>query len=155
MLTLQLIAKRTNKANLYSSVDYVAAAYVDIFSATPIDQISNTAIWLCEFQATGGEIAQALGRKHGSAPTIFRQSLATVERMIDTRLAKGDMTAIALTYRYPWGEMTEDKHSGEKLWTVKDYRKTTLNEVVVEGKLGHYKELPPQFVAGLKATFDK
>lgn len=138
---------------MYSSIDYVAAAYVDIFATTPIDQIPNRVVRLCEFRATGSEIAQALDQRHGTPPKIFRQSIATVEQMIDTRLANGDMTAIALTYRCPWGEGTNNKYSAEDVWTVEGYRKTTLTEVVVEGKLGQYKALPPPFVEGLKATF--
>ena len=126
---------------------------MDIFCTTPIAKLQDRIIRLCEFRATGSEITDALRRRHGKAPEIFRQSLAAVEQEIDARLAKGDMTAVALSYRHPWGEGTNNKYNPEDVWTVKDYPKTTLDEVVVQGQLGSYKDLPSKLAEGLESTF--
>ncbi|KAJ3458943.1 hypothetical protein MRS44_013052 [Fusarium solani] len=58
-----------------STADYVAAAYVSIFTGNPIPEISNRAIGVIELAPTGEEIAEALRKKHGEEPKIFTQSV--------------------------------------------------------------------------------
>ena len=130
----------------------MAAAYVAIFAESPIAQIQNRAIGLTEFLATGSDIAKALERKHGAPPQVYRQSLEQVDKEIQSRITKGDMTALVFVYRRPWGEGKQVELVGNDVWDVKGYEKATLEELVVEGKLEPYKEFPPPFAAAIEAT---
>ena len=42
---------------------------------------------------------------------------------------------------------------GGDVWEVKDYAKATLQDLIVEGRLEAYREMPPQVPAYFNATF--
>ncbi|KAF4968098.1 hypothetical protein FSARC_4459 [Fusarium sarcochroum] len=123
--------------------DYVAAAYAAIFPQTPIAKLGNRNIGLRELTCTGSEVAATLQRRHGMHPKVFRHGLEQTRREIEARIEKGDLTALAFSYRYPWGAGQQVKLVGDDIWDVQGYSKTTLEEVIAESRLGTYKELPP------------
>ncbi|KAH8632622.1 NmrA-like protein [Alternaria alternata] len=126
----------------YSTVGYVAAAYVSIFTTTPVAEISNRAIGLVELAPTGAEIAAALEEKHGKEPKIFRQSIEKVEEDFSHRL-DSDLSALtpAWYYRKLWGTGELTSLLGSDIWDVPRYKKATLEDLVVNGKVGHYRDL--------------
>ncbi|KAH6957483.1 hypothetical protein DER45DRAFT_632392 [Fusarium avenaceum] len=132
---------------------YVAAAYVAIFTRTPIAQLSGRAIGLREFICTGSEIAAAQQRRHGVPPKVYHHSLEQAKKEIEVRMRKGDLSAFIFSYRCPWGAGQQVELVGDDLWDVQGYRKTTLEEVVVKGKMEPYKEFPPSFTTALESTF--
>ena len=131
----------------------MASAYASIFAKTPVDEIKNRAIGLSELIVTGSDIFQALHRKHNSPPKVFRQSLDQVDEEVSTRLSKGDRVAIVFVYRRPWGSGTQIDLVGNDIWEVEGYKKATLDELLVEGKMEPYKDFPPQFTEAISATF--
>ncbi|KAH7043768.1 nmrA-like family protein [Macrophomina phaseolina] len=124
------------------TVDYVAAAYVSIFATTPIAEISNRAIGLVELAPTGEEIAAALQKKHGKKPKIFRQSIEKVMEEFSVRL-KSDLSALAPAwyYRKLWGTGELTSLLGSDIWDLPWYKKATLDDLIVEGKVGRYRDL--------------
>lgn len=124
------------------TVGYVAAAYVSIFTTTPVAEISNRAIGLVELAPTGAEIAAALEEKHGKEPKIFRQSIEKVEEDFSHRL-DSDLSALAPAwyYRKLWGTGELTSLLGSDIWDVPRYKKATLEDLVVNGKVGHYRDL--------------
>ncbi|KAH6722660.1 nmrA-like family protein [Leptodontidium sp. MPI-SDFR-AT-0119] len=86
----------------YSTVEYVAAAYVSIFTTTPIAEISNRAIGL-----------------YGKKPKIFQQSIEKVNEQFLDRL-KSDMSALAPAwyYRKLWGTGELTSLLGSDIWDL-------------------------------------
>lgn len=123
-------------------MDYVAAAYVSIFATTPIAEISNRAIGLVELAPTGEDIAAALQKKHGKKPKIFRQSIEKVMEEFSARL-KSDLSALAPAwyYRKLWGTGELTSLLGSDIWDLPSYKKATLDDLIVEGKVGRYRDL--------------
>ncbi|KAI9151228.1 hypothetical protein HJFPF1_08427 [Paramyrothecium foliicola] len=76
------------------SADYVAAAYVSIFTASPVSEISNRAIGLVELAPTGEEIAAALEKKHGKPPTIFNQTVEKAVAELNSHLASDSIMSL-------------------------------------------------------------
>jgi hypothetical protein len=124
-----------------STRPYVAQAYVEVFAYTPIDQLAGRVIGLSELQASGQEIATALTRKHsGSPPDIRREPLHAIEGSIEN----GAPGALALYCRKIWGEGRQPGMIGSDVYTVRGRRKSTLEELVVEGKVDDYRIMPQQ-----------
>ncbi|KAH9213917.1 nmrA-like family protein [Leptodontidium sp. 2 PMI_412] len=124
------------------TVEYVAAAYVSIFTTSPIAEISNRAIGLVELAPTGEDIATALQKKHGKKPKIFRQSIEKVNEQFSDRL-KSDMSALAPAwyYRKLWGTGELTSLLGSDIWDLRSYKKATLDDLIVERKVGSYRDL--------------
>ncbi|KAI0376617.1 NmrA-like family protein [Hypomontagnella monticulosa] len=135
------------------SRNYVAAAYASIFANTPPEQLQGRAIGLSELKATGNEIVAALNKKHGSEPQILRHSLEKVEDEIDTCIRNGVPLALAWYCRKAWGNGTLVKGVGEDIWEVEEYKKATLEDLLIAGKLEPYRNIPPQAVQAFNSTF--
>ncbi|KAI2623069.1 NmrA-like family protein [Hypoxylon sp. NC1633] len=131
---------------------YVAAAYASIFASTPPAQLAGRAIGLSELRATGYEIAAALKKKHGAEPQILRHSLEKADNEADKCIATGSLFSLHWDCRKAWGNGNFIKGVGEDFWEVKGYRKLTLDELLVDGKLEPYRDLPHALVAQLFAT---
>ncbi|GLA28229.1 NAD(P)-binding protein [Aspergillus phoenicis ATCC 13157] len=122
--------------------DYVAAAYVDIFTTRPIHTIQNRTITLSELAPTGMEIAAIMKKKNGSDPSIATRSIEEVDRMIEDCISKESNLAVPSYCRKIWGTGQMMKMLPDDLWEVKDYRKATLEDLVLGGKLESYRALP-------------
>lgn len=46
------------------------------------------------------------------------------------------------------------KGVGDDIWDVKGYEKATLDELLVEGKLEPYRDLPPQVTQAFYSMFN-
>ncbi|KAH7240458.1 hypothetical protein B0J15DRAFT_538082 [Fusarium solani] len=115
-----------------STADYVAAAYVSIFTGNPIPEISNRAIGVIELAPTGEEIAEALRKKHGEEPKIFTQSVEKATADFHTHR----------TSNHPlWGTGELTSMLGSDIWDVPGYRKATVDDLIVEGKVNPYQDL--------------
>ncbi|PIG83715.1 nmrA-like family protein [Aspergillus arachidicola] len=76
--------------------DYVAAAYVDIFTTRPISTIQNRTIGLSELAPTGMEIAAIMKKKNARDPSIATRSLEKVEKTIENCISQESNFAIPL-----------------------------------------------------------
>ncbi|KAI0465551.1 NAD(P)-binding protein [Xylaria cf. heliscus] len=133
--------------------NYVAAAYASIFAKTPPSQLQGRAIGISELKATGNEIAAALREKHGAEPQKIIHSLEKVDAEIDRGIQNGIPTALSWYCRKAWGVGDIVKGMGEDMWEMEGYQKATLRELLVEGKLERYKDIPPQVAQLFDAAF--
>ncbi|KAM0209898.1 hypothetical protein ACHAQD_010917 [Fusarium lateritium] len=122
--------------------DYVAAAFVDIFTARPINTIQNRTITLSELAPTGTEIAAVIEQKNGIAPSIATRSLEEINQVIEDCLSKESNFAVPSYCRKMWGTGEMFKMLPDELWEVKDYKKATLEDLIIGGKLEDYRALP-------------
>ncbi|KAF1731558.1 Eugenol synthase 1 [Beauveria bassiana] len=131
----------TEKASM-CTVNYVAAAYVSIFTTNPVSEISNRAIGLVELAPTGQEIAAALEKRHGRKPDIFTQSTEQVTAEFLARL-DSDLSALAPAWywRKLWGTGDLTRLLGSDIWHVPNVRKATLDDLIVKGEVGTYRDL--------------
>ncbi|KAM3546140.1 hypothetical protein ARSEF1564_001039, partial [Beauveria bassiana] len=131
----------TEKASM-CTVDYVAAAYVSIFTTNPVSEISNRAIGLVELAPTGQEISAALEKRHGRKPDIFTQSTEQVTAEFLARL-DSDLSALAPAWywRKLWGTGDLTRLLGSDIWHVPNVRKATLDDLIVKGEVDTYRDL--------------
>ncbi|KAM3477375.1 hypothetical protein MY8738_006457 [Beauveria namnaoensis] len=131
----------TEKASM-CTVDYVAAAYVSIFTTNPVSEISNRAIGLVELAPTGQEIAAALEKRHGRKPDIFTQSTEQVTAEFLARL-DSDLSALAPAWywRKLWGTGDLTRLLGSDIWHVPNVPKATLDDLIVKGEVETYRDL--------------
>ncbi|KAI0150617.1 NAD(P)-binding protein [Xylariaceae sp. FL1272] len=127
----------------FATRKYVAAAYASIFAQTPPSQLAGRHIGIFEFKATGEEIAAAMRERNGTEPEKFSHSLDKVDDELTRSVAAGSPTAMSWHLRKAWGLGEIVPGIGNDIWEVDGYKKTTLRELLVENKLGAYKELPP------------
>ncbi|KAI3325373.1 NAD(P)-binding protein [Xylariaceae sp. AK1471] len=139
-----------NQQLSFCTRNYVAAAYASIFARTPPAQLQGRAIGLSEFKATGNEIAAVLKEKYGAEPQKFVHTLEKVDGEIDQCLKSDNPTALSWYCRKAWGVGDVVRGLGEDVWEVEGYKKATLRELLLEGKLEPYKDIPPQ----VKKLFD-
>ncbi|KAJ0161116.1 hypothetical protein CTA2_6759 [Colletotrichum tanaceti] len=132
---------------------YVAAAYASVFAATPVSQLENRAIALCELAPTGREIEAALEAKHGVAPRVSAHSLGRVDGEVEGGLQSGSPFTLAWYCRKIWATGQQCRMVGTDFWEVDGYDKATLEDLVVGGKLGAYREMPLQVVEYFKKCF--
>ncbi|GKT52982.1 NmrA-like family protein [Colletotrichum tofieldiae] len=123
---------------------YVAEAYATIFATTPIGQLENRAIALRELAPTGRDIAAALQAKYGVAPQTSSHSLEKVNGEVEQGLESGSPFTLAWYCRKIWATGQQAQMVGSDFWEVNGYEKSTLEDLVVGGKLEAYREMPPQ-----------
>ncbi|KAE8339362.1 hypothetical protein BDV24DRAFT_176043 [Aspergillus arachidicola] len=141
------------KLILCSTKDYVAAAYVDIFTTRPISTIQNRTIGLSELAPTGMEIAAIMKKKNGRDPSIATRSLEKVEKTIENCISQESNFAIPAYCRKIWGTGEMMKMLPDDLWEIKDYRKASLEDLVIGGRLESYRVLPDFVLEYLKRMF--
>ncbi|KAK5731374.1 hypothetical protein LTR15_001314 [Elasticomyces elasticus] len=129
--------------------NYVAAAYVSIFAKTPIAELENRTIGLCELRPTGNEIASILAQAHGRDTTVTSDSLAKVSAGVTRCLAEGSPFALMWYCRKVWATGQQSKMVGSDIWEVRGYTKATLQTLLAEGKLEPYREMPPQIIGAM------
>ncbi|KAI1817020.1 NAD(P)-binding protein [Poronia punctata] len=133
-----------NQQLSFCTRNYVAAAYASIFAQTSPDELQGRAIGPSEFKATGRDIAAVLQEKHGVEPQKFYHSIEKVDSQLEDDFINGRPTALSRHCRKAWGTGELVKGLGKDIWEVPGYKKATLRELLLEGKLEPYKELPPQ-----------
>lgn len=119
-----LVAERT--LNSLSSRNYVAAGYVSIFVYSPSSSLIGRTIGLNELHPTGKEIAAAMEEYHGKPPHVAHDSIENMR----VQAMKGDLAALV---RKKMGDGTHGV--GTDVWDVPEYPKTSIRELVVQGKL--------------------
>ncbi|KAI1135649.1 NmrA-like family protein [Hypoxylon sp. FL0543] len=132
---------------------YVAAAYASIFASTPPAKLAGRAIGISEMKATGSEIAVVLTKKHGAEPEVFRHSLEKVNTEIETCIKNGHPLSLAWCCRKAWGNGTLVKGVGEDIWEVEGYKKATVEELLLDGKLEPYRNVPQHVIDMFNSTF--
>ncbi|KAF7671036.1 hypothetical protein GT037_010817 [Alternaria burnsii] len=130
--------------------NYVAAAYVDIFTSRPISTIQNRTITLSELAPTGMDIAAVMKQKNGADPLIETRSLEDVDRTIEDHISKQSNLAVPSYCRKMWGSGEMIKMLPDELWEIKDYKKATLEDLVLDEKVGSYRVLPDFIVDYLR-----
>ncbi|KAI8960081.1 NmrA-like family protein [Daldinia sp. FL1419] len=144
-----------DSANQQASIctrNYVAAAYASIFASTPVEQLQDRKIGLAEFRATGEEIAAALKKKHGAEPQIFRHSLGKIDNELDNAIKTGSPLSLSWYCRKAWGEGIIAK-GVTNLWEVEGYKKATLEDLLLGGKLEPYRDVGPQIAKAFDSIF--
>ena len=136
-----------------STRDYVAAAYAAIFAKTPVSQLCDRSIGLTELSPTGEEIAKALEEKNGSPAGIFKHSLEKVDNEISDCLRSGSPFALAWYCRKIWGSGKQADMVGSDMWDVGGRRKAGIRELIADGQLGSYRDMPPQVDEYFDSTF--
>ncbi|KAJ4180014.1 hypothetical protein NW755_012054 [Fusarium falciforme] len=139
------------KANM-TTRDYVAAAYVSIFTANEIAKIQNRTISLTELAPTGDEIAVAMTQKNGAEPEITIHSLEKVQTAFKNCVEAGEIFALAWFCRKIWGTGELMAMLSSDVWEVPGYKKATLNDLIVSGKIEGYRDLPDFVVKYLEET---
>ncbi|KAL5324636.1 hypothetical protein ACEPPN_009183 [Leptodophora sp. 'Broadleaf-Isolate-01'] len=102
--------------------------------------IPLTVVLIANFaEFTLGSIAS---EKYGKKPKIFQQSIEKVNEQFLDRL-KSDMSALAPAwyYRKLWGTGELTSLLGSDIWDLRSYKKATLDDLIVEGKVGSYRDL--------------
>lgn len=135
--------------------DYVAAAYADIFSCTAPCQLENRDLALSELTATGTEIAESLEQIFNSPPLTKFEPMEKVIRRTEEAVEKGNPFALALYCRKIWATGEQAKMIGGDMWDVKNYRKATVANLLLEGGLEPYRELPTEVRNFFKHLFDQ
>ncbi|KAI3571483.1 NmrA-like family protein [Fusarium oxysporum f. sp. albedinis] len=130
--------------------DYVAAAYVDIFTARPIHTIQNRTFTLSELAPTGNEIAAIMKEKNGKEPSISTRIIEEINQTIEDCLSKESNLAVPSYCRKIWGTGEMMKMLPDDLWEVKDYKKASLEDLVIGGKLESYRALPDHVLEYLR-----
>ncbi|CAJ2502978.1 Uu.00g103720.m01.CDS01 [Anthostomella pinea] len=133
--------------------NYVAEAYASMFTSTPPSQLQARAIGLSELKATGNEIASALEEKHEKSPEKIIHSLEKVDANIENCIKSGIPLALPWYCRKAWGTGLLMQGVGEDIWEVEGYQKTSLRELLVDGKLEPYRDVPEQLVQVFMAIF--
>lgn len=136
----------------HSTRDYVAAAYVSIFTANEIAKIQNRTISLTELAPTGDEIAVAMTQKSGAEPEIIIHSLEKVQTAFKNCVEAGEIFALAWFCRKIWGTGELMAMLSSDVWEVPGYQKATLNDLIVSGKIEGYRDLPDFVVKYLEET---
>ncbi|KAM3454612.1 hypothetical protein MY3296_002853 [Beauveria thailandica] len=103
---------------------------------------TNRAIGLVELAPTGQEIAAALEKRHGRKPAVFTQSTEQVTAEFLARL-DSDLSALAPAWywRKLWGTGDLTRLLGSDIWHVPHVRKATLDDLIVKGEVGTYRDL--------------
>ncbi|KAI4593974.1 hypothetical protein KJ359_008762 [Pestalotiopsis sp. 9143b] len=132
---------------------YVSAAYASLFATTPIEELQNRVIGLSELRPTGNALALALEKRHGKAPQITTHLLEKINDKIEDELRVGSPFALAWYCRKTWGSGQQAEMIGTDVWEVPGYAPASLEELVVEGQLEPYRELPPPVTDLFSKTF--
>ncbi|GLI82144.1 hypothetical protein PoHVEF18_010545 [Penicillium ochrochloron] len=132
---------------------YVSRAYATLLSTTPLPHLKTRTIALSEIHTTGAEIATALQKKHGVPPKIFHHSLAEVDRQIDECVNFGKPLGLGWYCRRRWGAGECVGALGGDVWDGAGVEKRTLEDLIVKGELGGYRELPGFVLEALDKTF--
>ncbi|KAF7946972.1 uncharacterized protein EAE97_004221 [Botrytis byssoidea] len=105
---------------------YVAAGYASIFVYNSPTSLSGRTIGLNELHPTGAEIAAAMEERAGRPPQTAEESIENMR----LQALEGNLAALV---RKKMGEGTHDV--GSDIWDVAGYPKTTIRELIVDGKL--------------------
>ncbi|GKT47814.1 isoflavone reductase IRL [Colletotrichum spaethianum] len=151
--TPHLPTSKNSRGMVTSTRKYVAAAYASIFAKTPISQLENRAVALCELAPTGNDITGALKEKFGTAPQISSHSVEKVNGEVEKGLESGSLFTLAWYCRKIWGTGQQAQMVGSDFWEVEDYKKATLEDLVIGGKIEAYREMPPQVAEYFRQCF--
>lgn len=123
-----------------STREYVAAALASLLPITPPSSLSGRTIGLTELRPTMGEIITALQARDPSSPVkvAHEPDSAALER-----IAAGHPLALMDLVKVLW---SRGEHSvGKDVFEVEGYRKATLDDLVVGGGLGKYREVAVEY----------
>lgn len=102
---------------------------------------------------TGEEVRAALEKKHGTPPQVSVDSLENIDQEIEERIRQGAPIAMAFYCRKSWATGQTVPGIGKDIWEVAGFEKTSLDDLIVNGKLEHYKDLPSVVSEALSATY--
>lgn len=95
-------------------------------------------------------------KNHGTPPAITEESVEDVTENFNAALKNGTPLALAIYLRIAWANGWEvQSMEGLEMWKIPGYRKATLEELIVDGKLARYKELPPPVRMVLEKGFGR
>jgi hypothetical protein len=129
---------------------YVAACYASIFASTDPAALANRVIGLSELQVTGKQIADAMEERFGARPSERTESLDDIEGPI----VANKPYALALYCRKIWGTGQQVQMIGSDVWDIDGYRKATLHDLIVDRKVGPYRDMGRDKTAGILALFE-
>ena len=100
-----------------------------------MSELADRSIGLTELTPTGTQIQEALEKRHGSVPKIAR---VTEEESIK-KSQEGHPLALMDLVKLKW---SRGEHSvGSDIFELEGYKKATLDDLIVDRKLGEYREV--------------
>jgi len=113
----------------------VAASIASLLTTQPISQLANRSIGLTELTPTGDDIQRSLAERYGSEPKIARATEETSIQKIQDQHPLALMDLVKLKW-------SRGQHSvGEDVYEISGYKKATLHDLIVDDKLGEYREV--------------
>ncbi|CAI7674985.1 unnamed protein product [Penicillium discolor] len=152
---IQFIGNSASKPLNLCTRSYVAAAYASIFASTPISQLEDRDLALCELSPTGTEIAEALTQRFGAAPLSKSESEEHIVQALNEAVETTNPFALALYGRKIWATGEQAKMIGDDVWDVKNYSKATISCLVAESKLKPYRAMPAEVRGFFTTLFDQ
>lgn len=95
----------------------------------------------------------ALEEKNGTSTNVIKHSLDKVDSEISGCLQSGNPFALAWYCRKIWGNGKQAGMVGSDVWDVGGRRKAGLRELIVDGQLGSYRDIPPPVDEYFESTF--
>jgi hypothetical protein len=118
-----------------STREYVAASIASLLSTRSLSELADRSIGLTELSPTGTQIQEALEKRHGSQPKIAH---VTEEESIK-KIQEGHPLALMDLVKLKW---SSGEHSvGDNVFELEGYQKATLDDLIVDRKLGEYREV--------------
>lgn len=108
---------------------------------------------MSELVVTGNQIVAALTKQHGAKTQEHAMTIDTASHKMHEAIDKGSPLAAMWYYRKVWATGALRALVGDDIWEMDGYRRMTLDELFVRGKLQSYRELPPQVIQ-IMADFD-
>ena len=100
-----------------------------------MSELADRSIGLTELTPTGTQIQEALEKRHGSEPKIAK---VTEEESVK-KIQEGHLLALMDLVKLKW---SRGEHSvGSDIFELEGYNRATLDDLVVERKLGEYREV--------------
>jgi hypothetical protein len=90
-----------------------------------------------------------LERKHGNPPQIIKHTIEQVDNEFESDLQQGNLLAMSWYIRKLWGIGKQVELTGNDLWEVDGYKKASLEELIVGGRLAGYRNLPPKQLSAI------
>jgi hypothetical protein len=135
----------------HSTREYVAAAYGSLFAQTPIEQLRDRQFSITELSPTGHDISRAMEARHGSQPLTTSIPIASVSDEVARCLTGRNRFSLMWYCRKIWSTGEQIKMIGGDTWDVAGYRKMSIQDLVVDGKLQQYREVPPEVLRVMKS----
>lgn len=96
---------------------------------------------------------KALEDKNGAPPKVIAHTVEKVDGEISSCLHSGSPFALAWYCRKIWGSGKQADMVGSDVWDVGGRHKIGIRELIADGQIGSYRDLPLQVDEYFESTF--